>query len=70
MPNTKYDLRYDSRPLTENEVLDEVYAVREALSARFDYDVHKLGEYLRSRRKEIEAKGFRYVSKEDLEKRK
>jgi len=62
----------ETRPrlFIENEVLDELHAYREALAARFDYDVHKLGEYLRSRRKEIEAKGFRYVSKEDLEKRK
>ncbi|MCL2346969.1 MAG: hypothetical protein FWC50_01780, partial [Planctomycetaceae bacterium] len=65
MSNTEYD----SRPLVENEILDEVHAVREALSARFEYDVHKLGEYLRSRRKELEEQGFRFVSKEDLEKR-
>ena len=66
MPSTKYD----SRPLAENEIMDEVYAVREALSAQFDYDVHKLGEYFRSCRKELEEQGFQYVTKEDLEQRK
>ena len=63
------NIKYDSRPIVENEILDEVYANREALSARFDYDVHKLGEYLRSCRKELEEQGFRFVTKEDLEKR-
>ena len=53
----------------ENEILDEVYANREALSARFDYDVHKLGEYFRERSIELEKQGVRFVSKEDLEER-
>jgi len=66
MSNTETRPRF----FIENEVLDEVYAVREAIAASFDYDIHKYCEYLRSQRKEIEAKGFRFVSKEDLEKRK
>ena len=61
----------ESRPrlFMENEILDEVYANREALSARFDYDVHKLGEYFRERSIELEKQGVRFVSKEDLEER-
>ena len=53
----------------ENEILDEVYANREALSARFDYDVHKLGEYLRERNKELEKQGVKFVTKEKFEER-
>ena len=57
------------RPLTENEIMDEVYANREALAARFNYDVHEMCNYFRERRKELEKQGIRFVSKEDLEKR-
>jgi len=60
--------KLDSRPITENEILDEVYANREALSARFGYDVHKLGEYLRERNKELEKQGVRFADKKDEEK--
>ena len=64
IPDTK------QRSLVENDILDEVYANREALSARFDYDVHKLCEYFRECSKELEKQGVRFVGKEDLEKRK
>lgn len=57
------------RPWTENEIMDEVYANREALSARFNYDVHEMCNYFRERSKELEKQGIRFVSKEDLEKR-
>ena len=57
------------RLFMENEILDEVYANREALSSRFNYDVHKLGEYFREQEKELEKQGVRFVSKEDVEKR-
>jgi hypothetical protein len=57
------------RSIVDNEVMDEVYANREALSARFNYDVHELGDYLRERRKELEKQGVRFVNKEDVEKR-
>jgi len=63
------NIKYDSRPIVENEILDEVYANREALSARFDYDVHKLGEYLRERNKELEKQGVKFVTKEKFEER-
>ena len=62
--------KYDSRSLAENEVMDEVYANREELSRKCDYDVGKLIDYLAERRKELEKQGVRFVSKEDLEKRK
>ena len=55
--------------MQDNEILDEVYANREALSARFNYDVHELGKYFRERGKELEEQGVRFVSKKDLEKR-
>lgn len=57
------------RLFMDNEILDEVYANREALSARFHYDVHELGNYLRERRKELEKQGVRFVGKKDLEER-
>ena len=47
-----------------------MYANREALAARFDYDIHKLCDYFRERGKELEKQGVRFVSKEDLDKRK
>ena len=53
----------------ENEILDEVYAIRDELSRKCDYDVGKLVDYLAERRKELEKQGVRFVSKEDLEKR-
>jgi len=56
-----------SRSIKDNEILDEVYANREALAARFNYDVHELGNYFRERSKELEKQGVRFVSKEDLE---
>ncbi len=65
MSNTNYD----SRRIVDNEILDEVYAVREELSARFDNDVHKLGDYFRECSKELEKQGVRFVGKEDMEKR-
>ena len=52
-----------------NEVMDEVYAIREALSRQCDYDVTKLVDHLAEYRKELEKQGVRFVSKEDLEKR-
>jgi hypothetical protein len=65
MSNTELD----SRRIVDNEILDELYAYREALAARFDYDVHKLGEYFRECSKELEKQGVRFVSKEDVENR-
>ena len=63
IPDTK------QRSLVENDILDEVYANREALAARFNYDVHEMCNYFRERSKELEKQGVRFVSKEDLEKR-
>jgi len=63
MSNTNYE----SRSIVENEILDEVYANREALAARFNYDVYELGKYFREQGKKLEEQGFRFVSKEDLE---
>ena len=53
-----------------NEIMDEVYANREELSRKCGYDVGKLIDYLGEYRKELEKQGVRFVSKEDLEKRK
>ena len=53
------------RPWTENDVLDEVYATREELARKCDYDVGKLVDYLAERRKELEKQGVRFVGKED-----
>ena len=60
---------YDMRPIVENEILDEVYANREALASRFNYDVHELGKYFREQGEKLEKQGFRFVTKEDVEKR-
>jgi len=57
------------RPIAENEILDEVYAVREELSRECDYDVAKLVDYLCEYRQELEKQGVRFVNKEDVEKR-
>ena len=65
MSNTETRPRF----FIENEVLDEVYAVREAIAASFDYDIHKYCEYLRSLRTEIEEQGFKFADMEDLKKR-
>ena len=59
----------DSRRIVDNEILDELYAYREAFAARFDYDVHKMGEYFREQEKELEKQGFKFADKEDVEKR-
>jgi len=56
-----------SRSIVDNEILDEVYANREALAARFNYDVHELGKYFRERSEELEKQGIKFVTKEDLE---
>ena len=53
----------------ENEILDEVYANREALAARFHYNLDELVKYLCEQEKELEKQGVRFVSKEDLEER-
>jgi len=47
----------------------EVYANREALAARFDYDIHKICEHLREYRKELEKQGVKFATKEDVENR-
>jgi hypothetical protein len=57
------------RLFIENEIMDEVYANREALAARFDYDVHKMGDYFREQEKELEKQGFRFVTPEESERR-
>ena len=64
--------KIESQPrlFMDNEVLDEVYANRETLSARFHYDVHELGNYLRERHEELKKQGICFVNKEDLEERK
>ena len=59
----------DFGSIVSNEILDEVYATREELARKCDYDVGKLVDYLAERRKELEKQGVRFVSKEDLEKR-
>ena len=55
--------------IVSNEIMDEVYAIREELSRQCDYDVTKLVDYLSEYRKELEKQGVRFVSKEDLEER-
>ena len=55
--------------IVKNEIMDEVYAIREELSRQCDYDVTKLVDSLGEYRKELEKQGIRFVSKEDVEKR-
>ena len=58
-----------SRSIVDNEIMDEVYANREELSRKCDYDVGKLVDYLAERRKELEKQGVKFVTKEDVENR-
>jgi hypothetical protein len=53
----------------DNEVMDEVYAIREELSRKCDYDVGKICDYLAERRKELEKEGVRFVTPEESERR-
>ena len=55
--------------MQDNEIMDEVYAVREELSRKCDYDVGKLVDYLCEYRKELEKQGIKFVTKEDVENR-
>jgi len=56
-----------SRSIISNEIMDEVYSIREELSHKCDYDVGKLVDYLGEYRKELEKQGVKFVTKEDLE---
>ena len=58
-----------TKRITDNEIMREVYANREALAARFDYDIHKICEHLREYRKELEKQGVKFATKEDVENR-
>ena len=53
--------------IVSNEIMDEVYAIREELSRKCDYDVGKLVDYLTEYRKDLEKQGVKFVTKEDLE---
>ncbi len=41
--------------------LEEVYAIRRAISAKYGHDVHKIFEAVAERQREEEAKGRKYV---------
>ena len=48
--------------MTDNDLLQEIRDVREKLARECDYDVHKIGERMREREREEQARGVRYVS--------
>ena len=48
--------------MTDNDLLQEIHRVREKLARECDYDPHKIGERMRQREREEQARGVRYVS--------
>ena len=48
--------------MNDNDLLQEIRDVREKLARECDYDVHKIGERMREREREEQARGVRYVS--------
>ena len=44
-----------------DDPLEEIYAIRRELSARYGHDVHRLAEAAREWKRHDEAKGARYV---------
>ena len=44
-----------------DDPLEEIYAIRRELSARYGHDVHRLAEAAREWKRRVEAEGTRYV---------
>lgn len=48
--------------MTDEDVLQEIRQVREKIARECDYDVRKIGEWIRRREREKMKRGARYVS--------
>ena len=42
-------------------IMEEIYAVRRRISARYGHDIHRYIEAMRAKQREEEAKGRKYV---------
>ena len=55
------DLDIDFSDPKYQDPMEEVYAVRRAISAKYGHDIYRLAEAIAAQQREAEAKGRKYV---------
>ena len=55
------DLHIDFSDPKYQDPVEEVYAIRRAVSAKYGHDVYRLAEAIAAQQREAEAKGRKYV---------
>lgn len=55
--------------MVNDYIVDEVRKIREELAEECKFNLHKAGEMIRKRQKELSMQGWKIINKEELEKR-